>query len=1371
MNNANKWVMNRAGIINFWYYDEQYFDFSDGKILLRGSNGSGKSVTMQSLLPTLLDGKTDPTRLDSFRSRSRKMEDYLLGEEQVSNIQERTGYLFLEFKRKEQDSFLTVGMGLQAKRGGVLNKWYFGITDGRRIGINFSLFEELKGEHLQPLSKRQLINRLADGGKVMASQKEYQEFVNERIFGFNSPSEFEDCIKLLMELRSPKLSREYNPTAIYDILTNALPALKEDDLQPVSRTLEQIDSSRDRLAQFERESAAVGKINQSYSKMYEEKLRHLANRWLENDQTTQVKETRIAHETAQQQELVLTLEELGKEQAELEMNLALWRKEQDDLKENEAYQLIEKGAKLKEILVRSSQQLMKNEEKVNKKEVQASDTHNVLDDLSLRFERLEKELASLADEMAEHAEVSGYLPEHEQHLADCYRKGTDHSFDYWKMKNREYLKHVRDMIAVFKELKTIQESQKRIDKELGDVSQELETQRKHARHWQSTFMDEKEKVISAFSAWHEKAHFIVPQASYGEVLRRVEGLYAETIRYSFVTEPIYVASTYEKQRISNALLPIRSAREQITTDIEKMGEEIQAWKTEKDPIPYRTEASQRYRQQLIERQITAEPFYACIDFKDDVTEEKRNAIESALLEAGLLDALLSKETLALAGDRQLQPNPQFFSQTLADYLIPDRTAQTIDSGYVQDVLQTIEVVDSGNSETVAPIIAEDGSYRLFSLKGKADDTYQASFIGKSSKERFRAEKIKYLEEEIDQLQVEFVMLGEKEDTLDGVMKEIDTDLTLLPRDTDLEFAHNNIVMLQQEISRLENNLERKQRDLQEARKKVDTLKIKLRQMAQQDVISFTLSAYEDAEKAQEDYQSTFHDWTGKMQDRIYVSGNKEDAKSRLAVQREELQDLLEDYDDEAARNHSLKKQIESNLELQKMNNAADITARIESCIANIDSGQRRNRAIQKEELDFTNQLTKLKGSLDALNESILFERPYTFLWRETLEKELARYGRDKNRSLKEIAAEMIVDWNSQENQMPQLEGNLDGMYRQTESDLFDYNPRIIQEHVLTEPSWFGDFEPVRFGDKMDVWRHTNQIKLFQVNSEGAWRSPYDLKEHLEDQIEQSKLVLQRSDEELFEQIIFHSVGRVLRSLIKNAQRWVIQMNDILEQQDNSSGLTLSIKWKPKAAESNEVLSTAQLIELLRKDANLLKESDSELIKHHFQERINQAKLLRDESNGEDSLYQVLQEVLDYRKWFSFELYYHRKNEIMRELTNNKFNQFSGGEKAIAMYLPLFTAMYSRYQDASDDAPYIITLDEAFAGIDDLNIAELFKATEQLEFNYMMNSQALYGEYKTVSSLNTYELIRPKNAPIVSTIQYHWDGKVKTLVLPEENGQE
>lgn len=73
--NSGKWQINKVGLVDFWYYDEEAFDFSEGRMLLRGANGSGKSVTMQSFIPLLLDGNMRPERLDPFGSRARKMEN------------------------------------------------------------------------------------------------------------------------------------------------------------------------------------------------------------------------------------------------------------------------------------------------------------------------------------------------------------------------------------------------------------------------------------------------------------------------------------------------------------------------------------------------------------------------------------------------------------------------------------------------------------------------------------------------------------------------------------------------------------------------------------------------------------------------------------------------------------------------------------------------------------------------------------------------------------------------------------------------------------------------------------------------------------------------------------------------------------------------------------------------------------------------------------------------------------------------------------------------------------------------------------------------------------------------------------------------
>lgn len=59
-----RFKMNRIGFVNFWLYDEEDFEFADGKLLLRGQNASGKSITTQSFIPFILDGDRTPSRLD-----------------------------------------------------------------------------------------------------------------------------------------------------------------------------------------------------------------------------------------------------------------------------------------------------------------------------------------------------------------------------------------------------------------------------------------------------------------------------------------------------------------------------------------------------------------------------------------------------------------------------------------------------------------------------------------------------------------------------------------------------------------------------------------------------------------------------------------------------------------------------------------------------------------------------------------------------------------------------------------------------------------------------------------------------------------------------------------------------------------------------------------------------------------------------------------------------------------------------------------------------------------------------------------------------------------------------------------------------------
>ena len=50
-----RWRLSRAGIVNVWFYLDNEFTLSGGRMILRGTNGSGKSRALEMLLPFLLD--------------------------------------------------------------------------------------------------------------------------------------------------------------------------------------------------------------------------------------------------------------------------------------------------------------------------------------------------------------------------------------------------------------------------------------------------------------------------------------------------------------------------------------------------------------------------------------------------------------------------------------------------------------------------------------------------------------------------------------------------------------------------------------------------------------------------------------------------------------------------------------------------------------------------------------------------------------------------------------------------------------------------------------------------------------------------------------------------------------------------------------------------------------------------------------------------------------------------------------------------------------------------------------------------------------------------------------------------------------------
>ena len=315
----SKYKVNRIGFVNFWLYDEEDFYFYDGKLLLRGTNGSGKTVTMQSFFPLIFDGNKSPERLDPFGSRDRKIEDYLLSEDFNGN--ENTGYLYMEFLDKEENKYLTIGIGLRAIKNRNCEFWGFAITDNRRIGTDFLLFRE---RNLRiPLTKKELQTRIGTGGEFVESAKEYKKMVNKLLFGFKSVDLYSEFINLLIQVRSPKLSNSTRPSQLTKILSTVLEPLSEDDLRVMADSIEDMNKYKEKLVDLENEQKACNSLKNSYQEYNKSVLYTKGDKYLKHKQ----EQNRIVKELKEKENELEKLLESIKVESENIKNLTLEEQE------------------------------------------------------------------------------------------------------------------------------------------------------------------------------------------------------------------------------------------------------------------------------------------------------------------------------------------------------------------------------------------------------------------------------------------------------------------------------------------------------------------------------------------------------------------------------------------------------------------------------------------------------------------------------------------------------------------------------------------------------------------------------------------------------------------------------------------------------------------------------------------------------------------------------------------------------------------------------------------------------------------------------------------------------------------------------------
>jgi uncharacterized protein (TIGR02680 family) len=244
---SERWKPLRAGLVDMFYYDAEEFHFHDGRLLLRGNNGTGKSKVLALTLPFLLDGELAPHRVEPDGDRQKRMEwNLLLGGRHPHP--ERIGYTWLEFGRAGRDGvteFRTVGCGLKAVRDrGIARHWFFVTT--QRVGSGFALMSPSR----VPLTREKLRDALDGHGMLYERASDYRRAVDEALFGLGE-HRYESLVNLLIQLRQPQLSKRPDERLLSKALTEALPPLGPDLISTVADAFRGLDEERDALRALE----------------------------------------------------------------------------------------------------------------------------------------------------------------------------------------------------------------------------------------------------------------------------------------------------------------------------------------------------------------------------------------------------------------------------------------------------------------------------------------------------------------------------------------------------------------------------------------------------------------------------------------------------------------------------------------------------------------------------------------------------------------------------------------------------------------------------------------------------------------------------------------------------------------------------------------------------------------------------------------------------------------------------------------------------------------------------------------------------------------------------------------------------------------
>ncbi|MFB6555832.1 TIGR02680 family protein [Streptomyces sp. NPDC056405] len=1224
--------------------------------------------------------------------------------------------------------------GSTSVKGGVHKPWFF--VTAKRVGQDFSLLDERR----QPYLRKQLAARL-DPADVFEERRAYRAAVAERLFGFGV-GKLAALVELLLVLRKPKLSENFNGERLSRMLTNGLPPVSTTLVAGLAVRFDQLARDRADLEQQERHQLGMSTFLSVYSRYARRWTRSIAERLAEAD--AQLTDAQRGNEKAVEKAARArkTLEERKKER-------------QRFLDERETLRIAVEELR--------ADPLMDQHELLTRLQEQAEEAEEKLPDLRKRLEVATTATAKAEGEATEQSRLlegaaAVLLDAEEKALAQAARTRIGDAHIELAAVVREdpertekmLLGHVEARTNVLRRAvdlaKTTQDAKvarDQADEALQKALALCETAKQTVDDGEKQLADRTDELRIKLVDWSERCQELrLSDVELGALQSLVPtfGLKGATTLSQEVDRLSRSRGALLAQQASDLVAELRGVQEERdqTTALRRGVAE------EKDPLPAAPVHERR------DRSIAADgaPLWRLLDFAPDVDDTTRAGLEAALLGSGVLDAWVTSEGSLLDGstlDSLLPADREpVLGPSLADVLhAVDH--EMVPSRVTTSILTAVALAPADSEQPLGDWVSTDGSWRIGPIHGRTTVT-QAAYIGAAARQAERRRRLKALDDQLAELDGRIVQLNKRHQRLterqDDLRAECDEvaalDQPLRDCQLVLSTARSLFEAHDAECQAVKATLDKREITWKEAR-------AELERYARQRSTATRLEALAEEQQVLTEYRSSVDNlfrrlstWSSRVEQRT-------GADALLTTCREH-QRLAETDLDNAKRDAKRKRRQHDVRRSAVGADVDDVLKRLG--VAQV--GLKKNQALEKQ---------SLAALEDAIKQETLAQSACTHARDLVGQRERAlEERRGQYRELDRLGLLALVSGEGTGADTLDAVAAAQALIRQLVDDPSD--PHALDQARDDVDRARQDLEEVLAGPDWKV-RAGNEDRLVSVRlfHNGQHLTVAEGLAIVQREVHERNRLLDASEHDLFTEVLLGQVGDHLRRRRARAKALIEEMNRLLGLRRTASGHVMRLVWEPdpdKGEETREALAT-----LDRQASRFLPDEAREHLIAFLSRQIAVAR----EAEGGMDWKSHLRIALDYRTWSRIRVQYKTgPQQRWTDIDAGMHGKGSGGEKAVMLQLPLFAAAAAHYAGAAQAAPRPVYLDEAFAGIDAEMRGECMGLLVQLDLDFVMASHDEWGFYEEVPGVATYQLYRDPQVEGVLTTPVVWDGAERHLML-------